>query len=263
VTRRPGRERRRSTDLRRARSFCRSGATREGGDAGGVVLEDRDLLRAELNWHALGCARIRQVGKGEMLTVLPARGTLLSGSIMEDCLRIKVRMKRVGIFLLIAWTATAGEIAELHRADVKNATNVLQRMKRIPLVNVSTNHGITEIGIERSGCFGLCPQYTFIVSANGRCRYEGGPNAKIQGKKTGRVTWIDYHRTAWFLLELNFVEMENEYRPNVTDMATTLTTAVVKGQRKTISNYAQGGPNKLWAIEQVIDGMLANAQWDK
>jgi hypothetical protein len=41
----------------------------EDGDAGGVVLEDGDLVGAELNWHALRYAWIRWCGKGEMLTV--------------------------------------------------------------------------------------------------------------------------------------------------------------------------------------------------
>ena len=45
----------------------------EDGDASGVVLEDRDLIRTELNWHALGWPRIRELGKGEMLTLEVAR----------------------------------------------------------------------------------------------------------------------------------------------------------------------------------------------
>jgi hypothetical protein len=40
----------------------------EDGDAGGVVLEDRDLVGAELNWHRPRCARVQPFGKDEMLT---------------------------------------------------------------------------------------------------------------------------------------------------------------------------------------------------
>ena len=40
----------------------------EDGNAGGVVLEDGDLVGAELNWHALAWAQIQFIGKGEMLT---------------------------------------------------------------------------------------------------------------------------------------------------------------------------------------------------
>ena len=36
---------------------------------------------------------------------------------------------------------------------------------------------------------------------------------------------------------------------------------VRNGKRKTVSNYANAGPMKLWAIESLIDDLLRNAQW--
>jgi hypothetical protein len=40
-----------------------------------VVLEDWDLVGAELNWHGLRCPGMRRVGKGEMFTA-SVRGLL-------------------------------------------------------------------------------------------------------------------------------------------------------------------------------------------
>lgn len=40
----------------------------EAEDAGGVVLEDRDLVGTEFDWHALRCARTGGTIKGRLLT---------------------------------------------------------------------------------------------------------------------------------------------------------------------------------------------------
>jgi hypothetical protein len=196
-------------------------------------------------------------------------------------------MKTIAILWLFVCIARAGEISELYWAEKKNNTNppptlsapaFIHRqmaMRSLQLTNgsgrleiafggnIKTNHGVTEIGMERTQCYGTCPAYTFVVSANGRCRYEGGKFAKIQGNLTGQASVITFHRVAEMLLDLKFPELDNEYEPSVTDCPTTFTTAVIKGQRKIVKNYAEGGPSKLWGLEQIIDVMLSQVQWDK
>ena len=128
--------------------------------------------------------------------------------------------------------------------------------------NIVLNHGVTEIGIERTGCFGTCPAYTFVITSAGKCRYEGGAHAKIEGKKTGSVSMIQYHRLAEFLRDMQFFALKDEYSASITDAASTFTTAVIAGKRKTIHNYAGLGPARLWAIEELLDGMLTEVKWD-
>ena len=84
---------------------------------------------------------------------------------------------------------------------------------------------------------------------------KGEQYAKIKGKKKGQDSLITFHRIADLLDELKFADLDNEYEPRVTDNPTTFTTAVISGKRKTVSNYAEGGPTGLWAIEQLIDGV--------
>ena len=35
------------------------------------------------------------------------------------------------------------------------------------------------------------------------------------------------------------------------------------GRRKTVRNYGNAGPTKLWAVEQLIDKLLLEAKWDQ
>jgi hypothetical protein len=126
---------------------------------------------------------------------------------------------------------------------------------------MSTNHGITEIGIERTGCFGSCPSYTFVVNSEGSFRYSGGEYAKRVGKFTGTISIGEFHELARFIRDSDYMKLENEYRTGVTDSATTFTMVVMNGRKKIISNYAESGPTKLWAIEHLIDDLMSNAEW--
>ena len=190
-------------------------------------------------------------------------------------------MRTLSLLWLFISTSLAGEISQRYFAELKQDTNAPNRTlahkqgwRGITLTNASgqlemshgpinIKHGVTEIGIERTQCYGTCPDYTFVVSANGRCRYEGGKFAKVQGRRTGQASVIICHRIAEFSRELSFFALENEYDPTVTDNPTTFTTMVMNGKRKTIRNYAEGGPTRLLALELLIDQMLADVQWDK
>jgi hypothetical protein len=58
------------------------------------------------------------------------------------------------------------------------------------------------------------------------------------------------------------MQFDDSYSREITDCATTYTMVVMNGKRKTISNYANAGPTKLWAIEQLIDDLMAKAKWE-
>ena len=125
----------------------------------------------------------------------------------------------------------------------------------------STNHGIIEIGIERTGCFGSCPAYTFFVKSNGEFHYHGGNYAKRSGDFTGTVPEWAFNNLAQFIRDADYMELETNYRTSITDNPTTYTMVVVNGKKKVISNYANAGPTKLWAIENLIDDLMSKAEW--
>jgi hypothetical protein len=157
--------------------------------------------------------------------------------------------------------ASGGEISSLHRQHTSRASGAWQKSRSHDEV-ASTNHGITEIGIERTPCFGTCPSYTFIVKSDGTFRYKGERHAERQGEFTGRIAVWQFHQLAQFIKESGYTELEDYYSRTVTDNPTVYTMVVTNDKRKTVSNYANAGPTKLWAIEQLIDGLMAKAKWD-
>jgi len=168
----------------------------------------------------------------------------------------------IAVLLIVSFSARGGEIANYHFNLTPDKPGDLHKSRSLEELN-STNHGISEIGIERGPCFGACPIYTFIVRSDGSFRYKGDENVKRNGEFTGTVPARYFHQLAQFIRDSGYMELENFYGIGVTDCATTYTTVVMNGKRKAVRNYANAGPTKLWAIEQLIDDLMSQATWDE
>ena len=171
-------------------------------------------------------------------------------------------MKTLMIEVLVTGSVLAlgGEISDIHRKQARDKPGDWRKSRSHDEV-ASTNHGITEIGIERSGCYGTCPIYTFIAKSDGTVRYKGVKYVERQGEFSGTIPVWYFHELARFIRDAHYMELEDGYTRMVTDNPTTYTTVVMNGKRKTISNYANAGPTKLWAIEQLVDDLMGKAEW--
>lgn len=116
--------------------------------------------------------------------------------------------------------------------------------------------------IERSPCFGMCPNYALKVYDNGYCTYLGKSNVDHIGSFEG---WVD----AETLLAIReraeeigyFTELGDEYDDRyVTDIPATVTTLDFGGQHKSIKNRYQG-PEELSDFEDYMDELFANVDW--
>lgn len=161
--------------------------------------------------------------------------------------------------LSICSPVLAGEIADLQQRipPDKRRTSVLPP----PSASTHYSHGITEVGIERTGCFGTCPAYTCIAKVDGSVRYKGGEYAPRQGEFTSEIHGPYFHGLAQFIKDSGFMDLEDAYRVEITDLPTVYTMVVMNGERKIVRNYGNSGPSKLWAIEALIDDLCAQADW--
>src|SRR5262245_9818082 len=148
-------------------------------------------------------------------------------------------MKILIIALLLSGNSLVlgGEIVDIHRKDGRRSGD--WRKSRSHAEADSTKHGITEIGIERTGCFGTCPIYTFIIKSDGTFRYNGFAYVERQGEYSGTISLWHFHRLAQFIKDSGYMELEDGYTRAVTDSPTTYTMVVMNGKRKTVSNYAE------------------------
>ena len=120
---------------------------------------------------------------------------------------------------------------------------------------------ITEVTLERTGCFGTCPIYKVTVRRDGTISYNGKQYVELKGAYEGTVYGFD--RLAQLIIASGYFKLKDNYASNATDLPSAVTTVVAKGQRKTITNYGDFGPVELWGVEMAIDGMLKGARLEK
>ena len=171
-------------------------------------------------------------------------------------------MKRILLFTFCIHViaAGAGELQRLYFAQPQ--TNEVTISDLIgPPKGPSTNHGISEIGIERTPCFGTCPVYTCIIRSNGTVRYVGVAHVERLGTWETKIDPYQYHRVANFILTSRYLEMKDTYLCGVTDADTVYTMIVRAGRRKIFSNYASSGPDSIWVLQHLIDSLVAGSKW--
>jgi hypothetical protein len=171
---------------------------------------------------------------------------------------------RLTILLLLgaAASTSAGEISDLFWKGRTNVVPTFDEQKSRTLTQVgSTNHGITEIGIERAGSVWGGPVYSFIARADGTFRYKGVEGVERTGDYSGTIPVGQFHELAQFIRDSGYIGFQEEYRIMATDLSSTYTTVVADSKRKVVHNYGNTGPTSLWAIENLIDHLMTNAKW--
>src|SRR6478609_2095428 len=163
------------------------------------------------------------------------------------------------VVLLTGGVTFGGEIQDMHRKLAKAGRNRPDESRSHEQVDAK-DHGITEVGIERTPCYGPCPVYTVIIKSDGTFRYKGEENVQRKGEHTGKVSEYRFKPLAQFIKDSGYTDLQDAYYRAVTDNATVYTTVVVDGKRKVVSNYAIAGPTKLWAVEQLIEKLLLEAE---
>jgi hypothetical protein len=119
---------------------------------------------------------------------------------------------------------------------------------------------VTKISLERTACFGTCPVYKITVYSDGKVEYEGKGYVKEKGGRTSRISERDFVRLMKKVDEIGFFELKDRYDGRITDLPTRITTVIKGDVSKTVRNY-YGGPESLYALEQLIDEVTNSAQW--
>jgi len=125
------------------------------------------------------------------------------------------------------------------------------------------DHGIMEIGLRRTACLGKCPVYSVVIKSDGTFRYTGKQHVQRKGKHSGKVSLWSLDKLAEVIKETGFMALEDSYAVMITCQPTVYTTVVMDGVKKVVSNYGNGGPPILLTIEELIDKLLLEAEWDQ
>jgi hypothetical protein len=181
-------------------------------------------------------------------------------SLILFSLDVKQLFFQITFIQFVVTAAMAGEISDLY-ACTHSGTFPVSAKSRAAAEIDREEHEITEIGVERTACFGPCPVYTLIIKSDGSFRFAGDAFER-KGKYTGKVRLWRLARLLQYVREIDYFALDERYEVEATDQDTVFTTVLKGDQRKTISNYGNAGPIRLWALQELIDRLLVDAEWD-
>ena len=127
-------------------------------------------------------------------------------------------------------------------------------------------HGITQVGVARSPCFGECPVYDAVIHASGLVEYTGRMYVPRLGDHRGRASLYEFQRLAQFIAGTRFWDLEAHYDFRdavVSDAPESCVLVATAARRKLVSNYMDAGPPELWAIAGLIDLLLHGVEWEQ
>jgi hypothetical protein len=118
------------------------------------------------------------------------------------------------------------------------------------------------ISLERTPCFGFCPDYTVAVFGNGTVVYEGRNFVAVEGVQKGQITQDDVRDLVDEFYSTGFFNMRDRYEQSVTDLPSQTTTITIDGNTKSVYRYGSE-PERLAMLEDRIDEIAQTEKWVK
>lgn len=121
------------------------------------------------------------------------------------------------------------------------------------------------ITLERTRCFGFCPDYSVTVRGDGQVIYQGRAFVGVEGERRAEVS--PQAAAALFARAeaIGFVNLRDEYRANITDIPSARVTLVTPdGRTKSVLDYggeAVGMPASVRALQDEIDRVAGTNRW--
>lgn len=155
----------------------------------------------------------------------------------------------------------AGEIKTLLMSEVDISKQQISPNSR-GMNDVTQDFGITTIGYEKNNCDGPCVTTILIINKDGSIKHvEEKDDAKIL-TRYGTVNRSAVFLLQEYLVDIAYFDLDNFYAISATELTPPRIFMVQKhGKRKFVLNYGNAAPNKIWALEVLIEHLASTAMW--
>jgi len=109
--------------------------------------------------------------------------------------------------------------------------------------------------MQRTPCYGKCPNYTVEISNNGKVNYFGKMFVDYEGQHFGNISSTDVDLIKSKINEVNFFELQDKYDSPATDMPSTIFEVTLNKQFKKITNR-HNGPIELKDLEKLVEEIV-------
>lgn len=115
--------------------------------------------------------------------------------------------------------------------------------------------------IERTPCFGYCPEYKMKIYKNGFVYLNAKRHLDMEGEYKSNISENKLNELIEEFNKNNFFSFEDKYTAKVTDLPTTTTTFRYEGEEKRIVDY-HGAPKKLKNLEMELHALIEELDWE-
>ena len=120
------------------------------------------------------------------------------------------------------------------------------------------------ITLERTVCFGVCPEYKLTIYGDGSVIYEGTRFVMVEGKRTITISEEKVRQLLSEFKKIDYFSLNDNYEEFMaTDMPSAFTSLTVDGKTKTVRHYHGdfSAPKELTELENKIDEIVNSNQW--
>lgn len=111
------------------------------------------------------------------------------------------------------------------------------------------------ISMQRTACYGTCPQYTVSIYKNGVVNYEGKLFVDKMGFFSSKIPLSQVKNLELLLEEIDFFSLESIYPAPMTDVPSVITKVRVKNKVHKVVDQFQG-PKELKKIYHLVDSII-------
>ena len=122
------------------------------------------------------------------------------------------------------------------------------------------------ITLERTQCFGSCPDYKIEIRGDGTVTYTGLEYVAIPGQHHGRVSPTTVHQLVDAFRSARYFHLHDVYASRINDYPTYRTSITFDGIHKSVLDYAGERasppmPSTVTELEETIDRLAGTQKW--
>lgn len=254
-------------ELRRFRFATASrGQDAFGSPAVSLILDPRDALEFE-RWTEENIGRLLAVRiDGRVVTIATVQDAL-TGSIL-----VAPREH---------WSETQAEelAARIHAAGTAaQRSESTARASSVPFQLAAPYqpepNSVVAITLERTRCYGYCPEYTLLIGGDGAVWYHGEKSVDVIGERTSRIDPQTVRELLARFCAVDFLSLADRYAFGGVDDPSTILTLSVNGRTKRVvhvgaatrghdENPERIAHEALYALEKAIALATGSQRWVK
>jgi hypothetical protein len=151
------------------------------------------------------------------------------------------------------------ELKDRHESVTNVKYEMVQNNLDIPTPTAEELRNL-RVTLERTMCFGSCPDYTLTITGDGHVTLEGRHYTGVKGTVTATIGTDEITELAQEIKKADFFSLSESYQANFTDLPTYWVTIQMGDSFKRVEDYG-AGPRRLEILEDRIDQIVNSKQW--